>query len=76
MKDLRYSEIFFIVALCLFPALVQAHPHHVERGGGFMSGLSHPVLGLDHLLAMIAVGVLGAQMGERPYGWCRRPSWD
>ena len=30
-----------------------------------MAGLSHPVFGLDHFLAMISVGILGAQMGGR-----------
>ena len=30
-----------------------------------MSGLSHPVLGFDHLLALISVGILSAQMGGR-----------
>lgn len=33
--------------------------------GGLLSGLSHPVLGLDHLLAMLAVGLWGAQLGGR-----------
>ena len=38
---------------------------HVETGvvGGFLSGLSHPVSGLDHVLAMVAVGLWGAQLG-------------
>jgi urease accessory protein len=38
---------------------------HVEAGqaGGFLSGLSHPVSGLDHVVAMIAVGLWGAQLG-------------
>jgi len=38
---------------------------HVESGqaGGFLSGLSHPVSGLDHVIAMIAVGLWGAQLG-------------
>jgi len=38
---------------------------HVESGqaGGFLSGLSHPVSGLDHVVAMIAVGLWGAQLG-------------
>lgn len=40
---------------------------HVAKGiqGGFESGFVHPVLGLDHLLAMLAVGLWGAQMGGR-----------
>ena len=32
---------------------------------GFRSGLFHPVLGLDHLLAMVSVGVISHQMGGR-----------
>ena len=38
---------------------------HVEAGqaGGVLSGLAHPVSGLDHVLAMIAVGLWGAQLG-------------
>ncbi len=40
---------------------------HVAEGaiGGFVSGFLHPVLGYDHLLAMLAVGLWGAQMGGR-----------
>jgi len=33
--------------------------------GGFASGFQHPILGYDHLLAMLAVGIWGAQMGGR-----------
>jgi urease accessory protein len=40
---------------------------HVESGragdGGFVSGLVHPVSGLDHVVAMVAVGLWGAQLG-------------
>jgi len=38
---------------------------HVGSGqaGGFLSGLSHPVSGLDHVIAMVAVGLWGAQLG-------------
>lgn len=35
-----------------------AHPGHDAAGhGGFIAGLLHPLLGLDHLLAMLAVGL-------------------
>lgn len=37
----------------------------VGAGGGFVSGALHPILGFDHLLAMIAVGLLSVQMGGR-----------
>lgn len=43
---------------------------HVESGAaaGLASGLLHPVSGLDHVLAMLAVGLWGAQLG-RPAVW-------
>jgi urease accessory protein len=44
----------------------QAAYAHVEGGqaAGFFTGLSHPWSGLDHVLAMIAVGLWGAQLGN------------
>ncbi len=38
---------------------------HTEAGAatGFLTGLMHPLSGLDHVLAMIAVGLWGAQLG-------------
>ena len=41
-----------------------AHPDHGEVIG-FAAGFNHPVHGLDHLLAMLAVGVLAARAGGR-----------
>ena len=43
---------------------------HVEQGqaAGLVSGLQHPWSGLDHVLAMIAVGLWGAQLGA-PAVW-------
>jgi len=43
---------------------------HVEQGqaAGLLSGLKHPISGLDHVLAMIAVGLWGAQLGA-PAVW-------
>ena len=40
---------------------------HVPQGpvGGLTAGLAHPFSGLDHLMAMLAVGIWGAQMGGR-----------
>jgi urease accessory protein len=39
---------------------------HVQEGAaaGFLTGLQHPVSGADHVLAMIAVGLWGAQLGQ------------
>lgn len=38
---------------------------HEYGGGGILSGFLHPLLGLDHLLAMIAVGLVSVQFGKR-----------
>jgi len=50
--------------LLLFVPALQAHPGH-DGGTGFAHGFEHPLAGLDHLLAMIAVGLWAAQMGGR-----------
>ena len=38
---------------------------HIGSGGagGFLTGMQHPVSGFDHVLAMVAVGLWGAQLG-------------
>jgi urease accessory protein len=49
--------------LFLLPTAALAHPsltHHVH---GFMAGVSHPLTGLDHLLAMLSVGLWASQKG-------------
>lgn len=44
--------------LLLAAGMALGHPGHEHaQGGGFAAGLSHPLLGLDHLLAMLAVGL-------------------
>jgi urease accessory protein len=42
-----------------------AHEGQVIRLGSFLAGLTHPVLGLDHFLAMVSVGVVSAIIGGR-----------
>jgi urease accessory protein len=43
---------------------------HAQQGvaAGFLSGLGHPIAGLDHVLAMVAVGLWGVQLGA-PAVW-------
>lgn len=45
--------------LLLSPALAFAHAGHDHAG--VLSGIAHPLLGIDHLLAMLAVGLWAAQ---------------
>ena len=61
------SRSYLTLLLLLWPATLYAH----TRGGeaiGFASGFEHPVSGLDHVLAMVAVGLWGAQLGP-PAVW-------
>lgn len=41
-----------------------AHVNPAEHGS-FMAGLTHPMLGLDHILAMVTVGLWAAMVGGR-----------
>lgn len=56
------KHIFPFLAVLLFPLSALAHE---GVSGGFEAGLSHPVLGLDHLLAMVSVGIISSQMGGK-----------
>lgn len=51
-----------VMVLVTTPAF--AHPGHSD-GSGFAAGFLHPLSGLDHLLAMIAIGILAGSYG----GW-------
>ncbi|MEX0774254.1 MAG: HupE/UreJ family protein [Phycisphaeraceae bacterium] len=49
------------------PQMVWGHAGHagVEHGTALFAGLLHPLSGLDHLLAMVAVGLWASQLGRR-----------
>jgi urease accessory protein len=60
------SSLPFGVGSVLLGAPLVAHAHTAGQvSSGFGSGFTHPLFGLDHLLAMLAVGVWGAQRGGR-----------
>jgi urease accessory protein len=46
-----------------FPAAALAHSAGASAGAGFGAGFLHPLTGIDHVLAMLAVGLWGAQLG-------------
>ena len=57
------------IAVGLFLATLSgaasAHPFHDVVGAGLAAGFEHPFTGMDHLVAMIAVGLWAAQVGGR-----------
>lgn len=50
--------------LILAPTVALAHPGHGDANG-LIDGFMHPITGIDHFLAMIAVGMLAARLGGR-----------
>lgn len=61
---MRHKTITAAAALLWFAG--EAHAHTGTGAlGGFQSGFSHPIFGFDHLLAMLLVGIWGAQLGGR-----------
>ncbi len=60
--DWKPTLAALLLPIALWPLAACAHVASGEAGG-FLSGLSHPVSGLDHVVAMIGVGLWGAQLG-------------
>ncbi len=60
---MRGVAIRLCVLLLCATAAAPALAHSGSIGGGFAGGLAHPVFGLDHVAAMVAVGLWGAFLG-------------
>jgi urease accessory protein len=62
---LRRAHLRSLAVLALAVQFSQVVEAHIRKGeaSGFLSGVRHPISGLDHVLAMIAVGLWGAQLG-------------
>ncbi|KUJ77856.1 Ni/Fe hydrogenase [Ruegeria profundi] len=62
------SGLFLSALVYCFTAFA-AHAHSGDGyGGGFVAGFTHPILGWDHVAAMVAVGLWGAFLGA-PAVW-------
>ena len=58
-----WARLFGLAILCCYAPHASAHVE--AAAAGFVSGFMHPVLGLDHFLAMFSVGIVSAQLGGR-----------
>lgn len=56
---------FITLSILTFFLSLPAQAHELHSTGGFISGFNHPVLGFDHMLAMICVGILSTKLGGR-----------
>lgn len=61
---LRSLSRLALIAATLAPGVAMAHTG-VGDTGGFVHGFAHPIGGLDHVLAMVLVGVFAWQLGGR-----------
>ncbi len=65
MKNLLHPRsIFVLITALLAPGLAFAHVG-IGEASGWAHGVFHPFMGLDHLCAMIAVGLWATQLGGR-----------
>ena len=60
----RAAVTTFVAFLVFAPAAALAHTGH-DDASGLAHGFVHPMTGIDHILAMVAVGLLAAQYGGR-----------
>ncbi|RJG10578.1 protein hupE [Pseudomonas cavernicola] len=56
---MNLRKVLYSLALFLTPAVAFAHTGHDTSG--MLAGVAHPITGLDHLLAMLAIGLWAAQ---------------
>lgn len=61
---MKRMNFFLLAALSLFAGTASAHTGD-HTASGLIGGLAHPFMGLDHVLAMVAVGLWAVQQGGR-----------
>ncbi|MFQ5479711.1 MAG: HupE/UreJ family protein [Thermodesulfobacteriota bacterium] len=65
MKLIKFCSLLVLLSIIfLLPASAFAHPGFAH-GPGFFNAFIHPFSGLDHILAMVAVGILAFKSGGR-----------
>jgi urease accessory protein len=65
LNTISTNRLLAALLFCLLPASAFAHEGASLPYGSFLAGLTHPVLGADHFLAMVSVGMVSAQIGGR-----------
>lgn len=68
MKIKNIQQVVIALLMVLFTLPAVAHPT-TDSGSSLLSGLFHPLAGIDHVLAMIAVGLWAARRGAQVEWW-------
>lgn len=63
---MKSRNLISLLTAAIFVTFASSVSAHTTTGitGGFISGFMHPVLGWDHVIAMVAVGLWGAFLGN------------
>lgn len=64
----RHTLFATIAIIAMVPGFAFAHPGHTTAADGFLTGVLHPLSGVDHVVVMIALGIWAAQLGA-PAMW-------
>ncbi len=74
MSSSKILRLNAATALSTLAASTSAHAHHVNDGKvpttffqGMLSGLAHPVIGLDHLLFVLLAGMMAYTLLRKPH---------
>lgn len=67
LTSMWLPTMFVGLALLVTAPFVFGHPGHVQETSGLLAGFLHPLLGMDHLLALAAIGIWAAS-GPAPLG--------
>lgn len=63
MNTSRFLSLVLTVVFVAYASVAGAH-EGAGMTGGFISGFMHPIFGWDHVVAMVAVGLWGAFLGN------------
>jgi urease accessory protein len=59
----RQLELGFWIVVFFMLTTIRVVAHTGSASGGFLGGVTHPIFGPDHVVAMVAVGLWGAFLG-------------
>jgi urease accessory protein len=62
-RENTFRQVALLCLLLVWSQDASAHILEGDAAGGFISGFEHPISGLDHIVAMVSVGLWGAQLG-------------
>lgn len=64
-RSTAMTTLTTLVVLSIAQSALAHTGHDAHTAGGFAAGFLHPITGIDHLLAMVAVGLLAVRAGAR-----------